>query len=186
MAEVRTKAATLDHLIAEKGLPLSAPMVVHRGAFLPGVSYDDLQASVGTTREDAAFVSTMLGPAEGRVNSYPVIAATEYLYDKYQKVGQHLPPGEVGQAVQFNIHLPAGTKVLSVEAARRYDPPGKYSSDRLRDKNYRSESEILLGPRARFKVRSVGPLVPKTMMDFRTPVTVVELEYVGGGSSQWR
>jgi len=214
-AQVQKQADQLDDLIANRGLALKEPITVLRGAYLPGVTPEDLQdmALGSKVYEEKGFTSTFLGEAGGRARSYPALGKWESIYNRFKgKIAEH--QDEVGTAVQFHITLPAGTKVASVEAARRLeyefpripDPsprpadiapeywtmrdytaqPTVKDTD-LHDKSRRSESEILIGSGAQFKVKNVqfGYTSPSGDPTLK-PVKVYEvhLEYIGGGSSE--
>lgn len=125
LADVSKQADQLDEMIAKRGLVLEEDIVVERGAYLPGVSVDDL-ANLELYPDDhvweeKAFTSTFLGDAGGRARSYPALGKWESLHQRYGsgKVMEH--QDEVGTAVRFYITLPKGTKVASAEAARRID-----------------------------------------------------------------
>lgn len=187
-------AQMIDDVIRDRGLVLTEPIEVQRGAYFPGLDFDTLKAAVGTVREEPAFSSTMLGPAGRRAESYPTIARSESAYKRTGKAEL----AEVGTAVHFSIILPAGTKVASIEAARRYDRRKddynllngrRVTGDLGREQReaQRSESEILLGSGARFRILSVKPgpgyqsSVPRVRRGADARVTMV---YIGGGSSE--
>jgi hypothetical protein len=231
LTEITDKANHLDDLIANRGLVLDEPVQVIRGAYLPGVTFESLQAmqyegpngEPPPVYEEKGFTSTMLGEAGGRAKSYPALGKWESLYQRYGSkpgmIAKH--QDEVGTAVQFHITLPAGTKVAAVEAARRmrYEFPrvqdpavfehpewtadGKLkvedftipdytqtptiNAKDLDDKDRRTESEILLGSGARFRVTKVHPgYTYQTGDPTLKPVQVAQvyLEYIGGGSSE--
>jgi hypothetical protein len=206
LAQVQGEADALDDLIAHRGLVLPEDTTVLRGAYLPGVTVEDLQDMelYGKVYEEKGFTSTFLGDAEGRARSYPALGKWESIHQRYKSKGNPLieHQDEVGTAIQFHITLPAGTKVASVEAARRMShtfPPKPDGSGRdyaaeptmgtedLQNKKTRSESEILLGSGARFKVTRVEfGYTYETGDPLLKPVKVYEvhLEYIGGGSSE--
>jgi hypothetical protein len=223
LAEVTEKAVRIDDLIANRGVVLDEAMVVERGAYLPGVSAEDLAALEQEIWEEKGFTSTMLGDAGNRARSYPALGKWESIYHRYGGKPNSLVDhqDEVGTAVRFYITLPKGTKVAPVEAARRVrhdfprvqDPsvfehpewtadgttkPEDYTiSDYtqkptvnardLDSKDYRMESEILLGSGARFRVTKVRKGYTYQTGDATLkPVEVYEvhMEYIGGGSSE--
>lgn len=173
-ADALKMADTMNTMIRDHGIVLAAPMTVNRYAYFPGVTADDLRASIGTTRVEQGFTSTMVGDAAGRLAMGPAAQMAESKYDRFGKVDHP----EVGTAVTFSIHLPAGTHVASIEAARRVD------HDNLTNKAYRVESELLLGSGAHFQVRSVEPGPVSRYVDIHAPTQHVTLQYMGGGSSQ--
>lgn len=197
VADLKDKAERIDTLIRDKGYVLPEPVQVLRAAYLPGVSLENLQGNVGKEFEEKGFTSTMLGDAGGRLTGYVAHGKYESLYKRYGKIKEH--EDEVGAALRIKINIPEGTKVLSVEAIRRqewtrqrdaeYNPVGEpYLRGNTRnDKQARRESEILIGSRARYRITRVkqaehynsgdGSLKP-------VPIIDVEMEYVGGGSSE--
>lgn len=224
-AEITQKADLLDDLIANRGLVLEEPITVIRGAYLPGVSIEQLQdmANNDAEWEEKGFTSTMLGEAGGRARSYPALGKWESLHQRYGSSKSAIHQDEVGTAVQFHITLPEGTKVASVEAARRvqhrfpriqdpavFEHPEWTADGKTRPEDYtvsdytqtptidtrdlerkeqRTESEILLGSGARFRVTKVlGGYTYNTNDPSLKPVRVYEvhLEYIGGGSSDGR
>lgn len=225
--ELKQQAARLDDLIANRGLVLPEDIVVERGAYLPGVTFEQLQSMAyegpngepPAVYEEKGFTSTMLGDANGRARSYPALGKSESLYNRYtNKMHEH--ENEEGSAVRFHITLPAGTKVADIETSRRlefdhpkipnpepipqndefwtknphlwtttlYDEVSKVREEQLADKQTRSESEILLGSGARFRVNHVqhGDTYPGGGGMAPIPIVEVHLEYIGGGSSDGR
>jgi hypothetical protein len=224
LADVTQEANQLDDMIAHRGLVLDEAIEVQRGAYLPGVSVEDLktleQYPDDHVWEEKGFTSTFLGEAGGRAKSYPALGKWESLHQRYGsgKLFEH--QDDVGTAVRFYITLPKGTKVASAEAARRVDviyprtqdpavfqhpewtADGKLKPEDftipdltkkptvrtrdLDDKGQRSESEILLGSGARFRVTKVKKgYTYQTGDTTLKPVDVYEvhMEYIGGGSS---
>jgi hypothetical protein len=124
---VTKQAAQLDDLIGNRGLVLDEDIVVERGAYLPGVTYEQLKAmqyegpngEPPAEWEEKGFTSTMLGEAGGRAKSYPALGKWESLYNRYPNQKLFLHQDEVGAAVRFHVTLPKGTKVASIEASRR-------------------------------------------------------------------
>jgi len=221
---VTRQANQIDDLIANRGLILDEDVVVERGAYLPGISVEDLQDMEGGEHVEKGFTSTFLGEAGGRAKSYPALGKWESIYQRHGgKIAEH--QDEVGTAVRFYITLPKGTKVASVEAARRIehefpriqDPavfehpdwlevgthgeklkpedftipdftqkPTVRTRD-LENKDQRSESEILIGSGARFRVTKVrkGYTYQTTDPTLKSvEVYEVHMEYIGGGSSE--
>ena len=230
LAQVQAAADKLDEAIGVHGYELPEAITVERGAYLPGVSMEDLQAMAedGTVWEEKGLTSTMVGDAGGRAKSYPALGKWESIGHRF---GSHSGvllehQDEVGSAVRFHIVLPAGTKVASVESVRRLrhefpripnpEPMGpKELADPFWQKNpelwqvtdytgtptvdsedldkgkegRRTESEVLLGSGAQFRVVSVKRGEPyrtgdPTLKD--VPIVEVYLEYIGGGSSDPR
>jgi hypothetical protein len=218
IAVARAEIAKIDGLIARQGYTLPEAIQVGRGAYLPGVSEDDLKAMVGGVFEEKGFTSTMVGDAEGRLKGYAALGKFESLYNRFGKIAEH--QDEVGSAITVTITVPAGAKVASVEAVRRLDykfpriqdpdvfqhpewvtgdlKPSDFtkhdftatptiSTKRLAEKNQRSESEVLLGSGARFKVTKVARGELQTSGDpTLKPVQIihVHMTYIGGGSSE--
>lgn len=216
--DLKRRAANIDDLIAHRGYVLPEAITVERGAYLPGVSYDDLKHLEHSPDdhlfEEKGFTSTMVGEAQNRANSYPVLGKSESLYNRFgDKMHEH--EDEVGSAVRFHITLPAGTKVASIEASRRlthkfpkkpitsqprppnikeqlwvesdYDGVPTVDDRDLTDPHRRSESEVLLGSGARFRVTKVMPGASVNMGDMKpVKITKVFMEYIGGGSSHGR
>lgn len=122
---VTKQADQLDSMIADRGLVLDEDIVVERGAYLPGVSVEDLQKleTGEDVWEEKAFTSTFLGDAGGRAKSYPALGKWESIMARFKNRPNVLVEhqDEVGTAVRFYITLPKGTKVASAEAARRID-----------------------------------------------------------------
>ena len=230
LAQVQAAADKLDEAIGVHGYELPEAITVERGAYLPGVSMEDLQAMAdeGTVWEEKGLTSTMVGDAGGRAKSYPALGKWESIGHRF---GSHSGvlvehQDEVGSAVRFHIVLPAGTKVASVESVRRLryehhripnpepmgpkelaDPfwqqhPELWQVDDLTrppmvdakdleagKEGRRTESEVLLGSGAQFRVVSVKRGEPyrtgdPTLKD--VPIVEVYLEYIGGGSSDPR
>ena len=124
VADLKAKADTINTAIRERGYELKEPMEVHRAAYIPGLSYDDLKAMEGTTIEEKGFTSTMLGNPGGRLDGYVIGGKAESLYKRFgEKAGgdmyQH--QDEVGAPMRVTIVLPTGTKVAPVETLRRID-----------------------------------------------------------------
>lgn len=182
----------LDAIIRERGYVLPEAIEVARYAYLPGVTEEQLEESRYQERLEAAFTSTMLGDANGRAKMGAAATKVENFYRRTGKVEG--VENDKGTAVDFKIILPKGTKVLSVEAARRISGPGGRFDDLTPEGKtadtiaaYRSESEILLGSGARFLVRGVVPKANTSRyMNITTPTTLMVLEYIGGGSSDGR
>ena len=183
VADLDAKTAQINATIAERGYALPEAVVVGRAAYLPGISEDDLKAAVGTVRTEAGFTSTMLGPAQNRLETYIANGKYESLYNRYGP-SKADKVKEVGTAVKFTITLPEGTKVASVEAARRTNYAHETGKDDLHDKQSRSESEVLLGSGARFRIDSVEYGGTSHWLSFSTPYLHVRMTYVGGGSSE--
>lgn len=223
LQDAQKKADEINTLIRDKGYELPEAIQVERGAYLPGVTFEQLQnmqyegphGEPPATWEEKGFTSTMVGDAKGRAKSYPALGKTESLYQRYESsMYQH--QDEEGTAIRFHITLPAGTKVASVEALRRMDyefpripdpsprPPNiepqywtmrdysatpKVDASRLEDTSQRSESELLLGSGAKFRVTKVLPGSTYHFNDPQVhdiPITEMYLDYVGGGSSEGR
>ncbi|PWT91552.1 MAG: hypothetical protein C5B54_05065, partial [Acidobacteria bacterium] len=228
--ELNAKADRLNDLIAHRGYVLPEAITVERGAYLPGVSFEDLQAmahpgpkgELPAIFEEKGFTSTMVGDAEGRANSYPYLGKFESLHKRFGKIQGH--EDEVGSAIRFHIILPKGTKVAPIEPVRRLDytfpnipNPEPIPADLAKDpwwqqhpeawtirdysakptvsdkdlssKQTRSESEVLLGSGARFRVVKVTHgETRRSGDDSLKPVRIedVTLEYIGGGSSDGR
>ena len=215
IADIHSHVDKVNAVIA-KGYVLPEAITVGRGAYLPGVTFEQLRAMSGGGQEfmEKGFTSTSLGPAGGRTPGYAAAAKWESIYNRFG--GGHLveKQDEVGSAVNFNIVLPKGTKVASVEALRRleykfpkipdpaprpvdidaeywtktdYSAKPTISTKRLSEKDSRSESEVLLGSGARFKVVSVEHGEPSRSSDgtlHDVPIVNVTMRYVGGGSSE--
>jgi hypothetical protein len=216
LQEAQRKADEINTLIREQGYELPEVIQVERGAYLPGVTMEDLQrmADEGAVWEEKGFTSTAVGDAGGRMTHYPGLAKDESLYSRFHdQMFDHAD--EVGAAIRFHIALPKGTRVVSAEALRRldYDFPKKpitsmprpddiqeqywvetdYSQTptvkdrRLHEKDARVESEVLLGSGAQFRVVSVRHGQPYVRGNAPTyPIIEVHLEYIGGGSSEGR
>lgn len=234
LAQVQKDADALDNLIANRGYELPEAIVVERGAYLPGVTFEQLQdmqyegpnGEPPPVWEEKGFTSTMVGDAGGRTKSYPALGKWESIMHRHGSSSGVLlkHQDEVGSAVRFHITLPAGTKVASVEASRRLrhefpripnpepmgpkelaDPFWQQHPELWQVTDYtqaptvdatdleqgkegrRTESELLLGSGARFRVTKARhgetyqtgdpTLKPVKMID-------VYLEYIGGGSSE--
>lgn len=203
--QVQDHADALDNLIATRGYQLPEAITVERGAYLPGVSLQQLQemAENGAEWEEKGFTSTMVGDARGRAKSYPALGKWESIYNRYpgQPISAH--EDEVGTAVRFHITIPAGTKVAPIEAVRRLehefpripDPSPRpadveerhwtvrdfsatptVNAKKLQEKESRSESEVLLASGARFKVMTVKKgELYRSGDDTLKPVQVVEV-----------
>lgn len=211
LQDAQAEADTINALIRERGYELPEAIQVERGAYIPGLTMEALKEMEGDVWQEDGFTSTSVGSAGGRQDFYPVGAKDESLYDRFgNKMNDH--QNEVGAAIRFHIQLPKGTKIVSVEALRRmrYEFPQKpidrpkpedineeywvendYSktptpkTTDLEDKDRRSESELLLGSGARFRVVEVRrgkPYHRRGMSD--TDIIDVYLEYIGGGSSE--
>jgi len=184
LRQVQAHADALDDLIANRGYELPEAITVERGAYLPGVTIEQLRdmAETGVEWEEKGFTSTMVGDAGGRAKSYPALGKFESIYNRYpgQPISAH--QDEVGTAVRFHITIPAGTKVAPVEAVRRLEyefpripnPEARpadveekhwtmrdfsatpvVDAKNLQQKESRTESEVLLASGARFKVMTV-------------------------------
>ncbi len=211
------EAKQLDGFIKTNGYVLPEPLEVYRAAYLPGVTLSQLKDRVGREFVEDGFTSTMLGDAGGRLDCYVAHAKFESIYNRYEgskRIVEH--QDEVGSALRIKIALPTGTKVAAIEALRQEDRlrswrdfwgsediQKKYtkSDDGVRRneygtplpteeeerKNNRTESEILLGSGARYRVRKVAAdgYVGTDSRDGVKAVKVidVEMEYIGGGSS---
>lgn len=236
LAKVQKEADALDDLIANRGYELPEDIVVERGAYLPGVSFEDLQAMAyegpngepPAVWEEKGLTSTMVGDAGGRAKSYPALGKWESITHRFGSGSGVLAKHqhEVGSAVRFHITLPAGTKVASVESVRRLrhefpripnpkpmgpeelaDPFWQKNPELWQVTDYtqapsvdakdleggkegrRTESELLLGSGARFRVVKVqhGETYhtgDPTLKD--VPIVEIYLEYIGGGSSEGR
>lgn len=234
LQQVQQDADAIDDLIRNRGYELPEAIVVERGAYLPGVTFEQLQdmAYEGPNGEpppiweEKGFTSTMVGDAGGRAKSYPALGKWESISHRFGSASGVLMKhqDEVGSAVRFHITLPAGTKVASVEAARRLrhefpripnpepmgpkelaDPFWQEHPDLWQVTDYtqapavdmkdleagkegrRTESELLLGSGARFRVVKVKRgetyrVSDPTLKD--VPIIEVYLEYIGGGSSE--
>jgi len=128
LQQVQKAADALDDLIANRGYELPEAIVVERGAYLPGISYEDLKAMEDswpdeskTIWEEKGFTSTMVGEAGGRAKSYPALGKWESITNRFGSASGVLAKhqDEVGSAVRFHITLPKGTKVAAVEPVRR-------------------------------------------------------------------
>lgn len=220
LAEVAASADRLDAVIRDHGYVLPEAITVQRGAYIPGLSFEQLQdmqyegpnGEPPAIWEEKGFTSTFVGDAAGRAKSYPMLGKSESLYNRFHDT-MLAHQNEVGSAIRFHITLPAGTKVASVEASRRLEhdfprvpdpsprPPDiepEYWTMRdytatptVRDTNLtdtatRSESELLLGSGARFRVTKVqhGETYPAGGGMKAVPIVEVHLEYIGGGSSE--
>lgn len=198
--ELDRKISHIDDTIRNRGYVLPETMEVNRAAYLPGVTEGDLAATVGEVREEKAFTSTMVGDAEKRLTGYASIAKDESLYTRYggNKAQIDAHQNEPGVSVRMHIELPAGMKVAPIEAVRRtkwkeewatndkgvHAPTGRivYDDQDLSNKEYRSESEVLIGSGAQFKVVRLerGEVHPYTQRQIHD----LYLRYVGGGSSE--
>lgn len=126
--QLKQRATKMDDLIANRGYELPEAIVVERGAYIPGVTFAQLQdmAYPGPNGEpppiweEKGFTSTMVGDAERRAKSYPALAKSESLYNRFHDQ-MHAHEDEAGSAIRFHITLPAGTKVASIEASRRLE-----------------------------------------------------------------
>lgn len=172
----KADAAAINHFIETKGYVLPEAIEVKRYAFLKNVTEQDVLNSVGTERTELGFTSTMVGTAQGRFEMGAAATKADIAYRQTNNANADVP----GVGVNFHIILPAGTRVASVEAIRRM------AYDELSKKDYRVESELLLGSGARFKVRAVRAASTSTYLSIHIPVMNIELEYVGGGTSAAR
>lgn len=203
-AQSEASADRLNTAISTRGLVLDEPIVVYRASYLPGVTQDDLENAVGREFEEKGFTSTMLGDAGGRLTGYVGWGKWESISRRYGTANNTLVKhqDETGVAMRIKVNLPAGTKVAAIEAARKenlwrqevrwaekYGREPKPQTEQQRKDN-RSESEILLGAGARFRITRVRrdteeyggsdlSLKPVRIVD-------VEMEYVGGGTSEGR
>ena len=199
------KAQLINDAIGKHGFVVKEPMEVGRAAYIPGMTEDDLKANVGKIFVEKGFTSTMVGNAEGRLDGYVAIGKTESIYRRYGKIKEF--EDEPGVAMKMQITVPLGTKVASVESLRRSEwkfpyknttdekSPDYYARDytkgtvhldALGDKKTRSESELLLGSGAHFRIDSVKPGGSVSTGDpTLKPVKYVNvhLTYVGGGAS---
>jgi hypothetical protein len=222
--KTEVQADALDDLIKNRGYVLPEAIVVERGAYLPGVTFEQLQGmqyegpngEPPAVWEEKGFTSTMVGEAGGRAKSYPALGKWESISHRHGSASGVLVKyqDEVGSAVRFHITLPKGTKVAAVEPVRRLshkfpripdpsprpeDIEAKYwttpdytatptvDDEDLKDKHRRTESELLLGSGARFRVtKAHHGTTYETGDPTLKPVKIVEvyLEYIGGGSSQ--
>lgn len=183
--QVTEMANSINDIIANKGIILSEAIEVSRGAYIPGLSVEDLKKKIGSSLTEKGFTSTFLGPAGGRAtgDGYISYGVAE---SKYKRFGRDINHKEVGTAIKFEIVLPKGTHVASVEATRRVTYKHSDGTYDLDNKAHRSESELLLGSGANFKVQSVSEeKTIKVSPDSKTPVpfVTVRMQYVGGGSS---
>jgi hypothetical protein len=199
--EAEKQAAQLNDTIRDRGLVLDEPVTVYRASYLPGVTKSDLESRVGKTFEEPGFTSTMLGDAGGRLKGYVVWGKYESISNRFGTASGTLSKhqDEDGVAMRIKIALPKGTRVAAVEAARQEDrwrssartakqygwehkPP---QPDQIKDA--RTESEVLIGSGARFRITKVGGADEVVTSGDPTlkPVRIidVEMEYVGGGSS---
>lgn len=183
-------AVKIDAFIKDRGYVLQDPITVSRYAYFPGVTPEaftqDIEGHANVVRTELGFSSTMLGEAGGRLQYGPAAVKADSVYARYGKLDNY--NSDVGTAVQFQIVIPASTRVLSVEGIRRTDDRSAalQVSDNLarRDMEHRGESEVLLGSGAKFVVVSAGPGGASNFSGRRAPVTQVRMQYVGGGSSQ--
>ena len=149
----------LKTLIDTKGYTLEKQVVVTRGAFLAGVTEQQLMAGVGSVKTSAPFVSTFYGPSYGRLTSYATMGKIDHVYRTYiaqdsrRKHEDYMDTTE-GVTVRFHIKVPAGTRVAPIESVRTRD---KGVAERYeRDKRHvRSEAEILLNAGTKYKVVKV-------------------------------
>lgn len=179
----RDDAAKLDAVISERGYVLPEAIEVNRAAYIPGLREADLKGKVGDVITEPGFTSTMAGTAGGRLDGYVAMAKWQSLYDRHGKIEGH--DGEDFAAMRISIHVPAGTRVGAVEAARQ-ETDRRRGHVESKDRR-RTESEVLLGSGAKFRVDSVardghykgsdGSLKP-------VPIVDVKLRYIGGGSSE--
>lgn len=214
--QLKMHVEKLNTIISKRGYVVPEAMTLSRAAYLPGVSYEDLEAKIGDTLVEPGFTSTMVGDAEGRLTAYVANGKYESIYKRGGGAEGVLIKGqdEVGAAMRMNIRIPAGTKVAPIEASRRLehkfpripDPNPRpdsvdpqywttvdYSAipvvdaSNLSKKSTRSESEVLLGSGARFRIVNVkhGPQY-STGDNTLKPIQIidVDMEYVGGGSSE--
>lgn len=186
VVRIMKSADQLNECIRERGIELDEDIEVSRYAYFPRVLSSSLADHVGTTRIEDGFTSTMLGDANGRLAAGPAAAKAESIYNRTSKLDAMNT--EVGSAVLFSIIIPKGTKVASVEAARRtdYSYENTGGKDDLTQKNSRVESEILLGSGARFRVQAVEPGPVSKYGGYSVPTTRITMTYIGGGSSDGR
>lgn len=186
--DVTETANRVNDIIANRGITLDEDTEVSRVAYLPGVSVEQLKedADGSGKYEERGFSSTFLGPADGRAkgDGYLSYGIGESKYKRYGSDDMY--HDEVGTAVKFEIILPAGTKVASIEAARRtfQYSDGSYALDRT---NQRSESEVLLGSGARFRIDRIEknkPINNNWTGHKDIPYVTLQMTYIGGGSSQ--
>ncbi len=217
--EIEAKAALINTTIRERGYELPEAITVHRAAYIPGLSFEDLKAKEGELIKEKGFTSTMLGDAGNRLTGYVAMGKAESIYKRFEGKPIAENQDEVGVAMRIAIKLPEGTKVAAVEPIRRiehefprvvvplpdhvkddpyfkehpeawterdYTAKPAVKTDMLRDKTKRSESEILIGSGANYRVLSVEKAEKYNTGD-RTlkPVQIIDvvMEYVGGGSS---
>jgi len=172
----------LDSAIREKGLRIVEPMEVKRASYIPNMTPEQLMASKGSIIVEKAFTSTMVGPADGRVDNYVASGKSESIYNRHfrdyerstglVKSGRASDIVEDGVAMKVTIQLPKDTPYIPIEAVRRY-------SGEFPDPSYRGESEVLLPAGSRFKVVDVKLNVgTSTVGDYSTEFHEVTLEYV--------
>jgi transposase len=151
------------------GFALTKNMVVHRGAYVPGLSAEDIESKIGDVMQEPAFTSTFYGPANGRLDSYATGAKFDGLYDRYIKYDSQINFKDIwdekGVSMRMHINIPKGTKVLPIEAVRSL-PNLKYIKEARSDSDkavYRSEAEILLRDGSRFRLDSIRKGIKKTI-----------------------
>jgi len=189
-ARAVAQAEQIDTLIQKRGYALEDDLTVSRYAYYPGLTPEaftqDVSGHDNVVREEKGFSSTMLGEANGRLQYGPAAAKADSVYARYNsKIDFYAQ--DKGTAVEFEIVVPKGNKVLSVEAMRRTTPNGDYKDDLSKqDNDHRGESEVLLGSGARFAVVSVIPNARTSRFGqtLEASVTKVRLQYIGGGSSE--
>ena len=82
LAAIESETVQINEAIRERGYVLPEPMEVHRAAYLPTMSYDELKAMEGGVIEEKGFTSTMVGE--------PVRSATQRLR-RPRETGKHRP-----------------------------------------------------------------------------------------------
>lgn len=182
VADVTEIANRINDTIANSGVVLGENIEVSRGSYLPGVSVSDLRKNVGGLITEKGFTSTFLGSANGRADGHGYVSYG-VCESKYKRHNGNVDYPEIGTAIKFEIVLPKGTHVASVEAARRTFYKHRDGTYDLDEKEQRSESEILLGSGSQFKLLSVSN--EQSILAGKTQVTyaVIRMQYVGGGSS---
>lgn len=179
-------AKQINDIIANRGIVLDEDIEVSRVAYLPSVTVEQLEeAADGSGKhEEKGFSSTFVGPAGGRATGegYLAYGIGESKYKRYGSNDMYHE--EAGTAVKFEIVLPAGTKVISVEAARR--SRNYRGTTDLDDPKQRVESEVLIGSGARFRIDRITknkPINNNWTGNKDIPYITIQMMYIGGGSS---